>query len=330
MVCNPILAQVTRGDIVESFHRGAFAVVGKNSEVISSQGDIDCSVFPRSAIKALQSLPLISSGAADAFGLGDDHIAISCSSHGGEPGHIQAVRSLLTKAGIDEEALLCGGHWPLFLSAGREMAKNNQTPHNIHNNCSGKHAGMLATAKHLGEPLEDYVNREHPVQKRVEAIISEFCESDLVSVPCGTDGCSVPTWAIPLKAMALGFSKFSKTSEENNLWASSCRSIIRAAKNSPFLVAGSERFCTRIMTEIPRLFAKTGAEGVYCGCVPHAGIGIAVKCDDGGKRAAEVIFAKALSSLDIWSKEEVKILEGFSNSELRNSNDILVGHLAAS
>ncbi len=329
MASNPILAEVTRGGIVESFHRGALIITGKNGEVICSRGNVENQIFPRSAIKAMQAIPLIASGAAHKFDLSDQEIAIACSSHGGEIEHINTVRSLLRKAKIDEAALMCGSHWPLYLPAGRDMAKNNQVPDNIHNNCSGKHAGMLATAKHLGEPLEDYINRDHPVQKRIEKIISGFYGLDLTSAPCGIDGCSVPTWAISLKAMAFGFSNFSVADHNENQWADASSTIIKAARSFPLMIAGSERFCTRIMKAVPRLFAKTGAEGVYCGCIPHAGIGIAVKCDDGAKRASEVIFAKALSSLDVWSNEERRIFEEFSQFDLKNSNEIMVGQLQA-
>ena len=333
MPANPILAQLTRGgtqgSIVESIHRGSYAVVDAKGNLLKSSGDINLPIFPRSAIKALQGLPLIESGAADAFGLSKQEVAISCASHGSEARHIETIRSILAKAGVGEENLECGSHWPLYAPAGREMAVKGETPERIHNNCSGKHAGMLATAKHLGEPLEHYVERSHPVQQRIQSIISDFCECDLINATCGVDGCSVPTWALPLKSMALGFAKFGGADVQDQHWAEPSMKIIKAVKANPFMVAGSKRFCTKIMEAVPRLFAKTGAEGVYCGAVPHAGIGIAVKCDDGASRGAEVIFAKIAASLDIWKKEELDLFTSFSKIDLKNFNDKVVGELRA-
>ena len=326
---NPILAEIIRAGIVESFHRGSVAICSSAGETIYSNGNVKNHVFPRSAIKALQALPLVQSGAAAAFGLNGKEISVACASHGGEKVHVDTVRSILRKAGLEEEALLCGSHWPLYAPAAREIAAKKEIATSVHNNCSGKHAGMLATAKHLGEPLADYVNRKHPVQQRIEAVISEFCDTSLEEAPCGTDGCSVPTWALPLDAMALGFARFSVSSNNHSAWGNSCSTIIDAVRHQPMLVAGSDRFCTKIMTAVPRLFAKTGAEGVYCGCVPHAGIGITVKCDDGASRAAEVIFAKALASLDIWHEDEKHLLLEHSQSDLKNHNGIIVGQLRA-
>lgn len=329
MNSNPILAEVTRGGIVESFHRGAFAIVDQHGEVLLSSGDIKNLVFPRSAIKALQVLPLMLSGAVEEYGFSSREIAVACASHNGEKLHIDAVRSMLGKANIDEDCLECGGHWPLYQAAGREMAVAGIAPTAIHNNCSGKHAGMLATAKYLGEELSGYTDRSHGVQKRVEAIISEYCEHDLVSTPCGTDGCSVPTWAIPLENMALAYSKLANSSDQSNPHAQAAKKIIASVRQNPDLTAGSDRFCTKIMETVPRLYAKTGAEGVYCGSIVHAGIGIAVKCDDGGKRGAEVIFASILSTLDVWDQQEKQDLLNLSHVELKNCNDKVVGVLRA-
>jgi L-asparaginase II len=236
---------------------------------------------------------------------------------------------MLLKAGIDEIELQCGAHWPFYEEAGRTMAMAGQIPQNVHNNCSGKHAGMLATAKHLGEPLENYIAATHNVQKRIQATISDFCQCDLISAPCGIDGCSVPTWAIPLKNLASGFARLAKTTNQPRKWVAASRVIFAAAKTAPYMVAGTDKFCTDVMKSVPRLFAKTGAEGVYCGAIPHAGIGIAVKCDDGATRAAEVIFARALAFLPDWTSEERVNLQLFSQLELKNRNLIIVGELWA-
>lgn len=329
VITNPVLVELTRGGIVESVHRGAFAVVGTSGDLLLAKGDVTRPIFPRSAIKALQALPLVESGAAKAFDLSQQEIALACASHNGEPHHIETARSILRKAGVEEAALECGTHWPLLQSAGRNMAFNKETPSALHNNCSGKHAGMVATAKFLGEEIAGYTKRHHRVQKRIEAIISEFCECDLVAAACGTDGCSVPAWAIPLEKLALGFAKFANSGENSDKRAYAGSEIIAAVRKAPFMVAGSDRFCTTIMSALPRLFAKTGAEGVYCATIPHAGIGIAVKCDDGASRAAQIILISALRAIDVWSNEEQVVLDGFSSVDLKNHNDMVVGEVRA-
>ncbi len=329
MNTNSILAEVTRGDIVESIHRGSFAVVDVNGHLLDYTGDIARPIYPRSAIKALQALPLIESGAADAYGFTQREIAIACASHNGEAAHVNAVRSMLKKAGISEEHLECGFHWPTHASAARALVVENQTPTNIHNNCSGKHAAMLATANHFGEALENYVDISHPVQQRIQSVISQFCQYEVSAAPCGIDGCSVPTWAIPLEKLAYGFARLSKKTRRNWHWGEASLTIFDAVRNAPHMVAGTDRFCTRIMRAVPRLFAKTGAEGVFCGAVPHAGVGIAVKCDDGATRAAEVIFARVAADLSNWTNEEQLKLTSFSQATLKNRNEISVGEIRA-
>ncbi|MCP4182632.1 MAG: asparaginase [Hyphomicrobiales bacterium] len=329
MNANPVLAQVTRGNIVESFHRASYAITDNRGTLLSSAGDIQRPIFPRSAIKALQALALIESGAAQAYQFTDEEISVACASHNGEAHHINAVRSMLRKSGVNEHKLECGLHWPTHAPAASLLAASNQKPGNIHNNCSGKHAAMLATAHYLGEKLDNYIDISHPVQQRIQAIISQFCQYDASTAPCGIDGCSVPTWAIPLEKIACGFAMLSNNSHDNWQWSNASSTIIKSVRAAPQMVAGTGRFCTKIMNDVPRLFAKTGAEGVYCGVIQHAGIGIAVKCDDGATRAAEVIFAKIISKLPVWNKEEKAILSTYSSSELKNRNEIVTGDISA-
>ncbi|MCF6321465.1 MAG: asparaginase [Rhizobiaceae bacterium] len=329
MNTNPISAELTRGGIVESFHRAACSIVHCEDGVVSNFGDVARPIFPRSAIKALQALPMIECGAGKAFNLSPAQIALTCASHLGEPVHVEGVLSILKKADIDEKHLDCGWHWPSDKKSASQLAVNGAKPRSVHNNCSGKHAGMLLTAKYLNEPLENYTDRSHRVQQRIEAVISEFCDCELVSAPCGSDGCSVPTWATPLENLALGFSNLARPPKKLARWQESSEIIIKAVKKQPYMIAGNNSFCTKIMQSIPRLFAKNGAEGVFCGSVPHAGIGIAVKCDDGGERAAQVIFANALASLSIWSREEKESLIAFSRDDIKNRNGIITGEIRA-
>src|SRR5262245_55617127 len=165
---NPILVEVTRGGLVESCHRGAAAIADADGRVLLALGDVERPIYPRSAVKALQAIPLIESGTADAFGLGQDELAIACGSHSGEETHVGVVRTLLAKAGLDESQLACGAHWPIGERPSRELSRMGKSPTPIHNNCSGKHAGMLATAVHLGLDLRGYERPEHPVQQEIK------------------------------------------------------------------------------------------------------------------------------------------------------------------
>ena len=324
---NPVLVEVTRGGMVESRHRGAFAVSDAAGDVLASAGDIEAPVFPRSAIKAFQALPLLESGAADAYGFTQAQIALACASHGGEPEHVSTASAMLEQAGFSESDLECGGHWPSWPKASRDLGVAGKKPTALHNNCSGKHAGMLALAKHLGADPSGYVNREHPVQLEVAATMSAMCDYNLKETACGIDGCSVPTWAIPLLNLAMAFARLSTPASLDDTRAESAARIFSAVAAHPFMVAGSKRFCTRVMTDVPRAFVKTGAEGVFCGCVPHAGLGIALKCEDGTTRAAEAMMAAILARLVVFSEEERSALEGLAVAPVENRRGIHVGDI---
>ncbi len=320
---NPVIAEVTRGGIVESRHRGAYCVVDQNGHVVAAEGAIAAAVYPRSAIKAFQCLPVIASGAADRFGFTDEEIALACSSHSGEPEHVRVARSMLKKASNDEVLYECGAHWPNSRHAAHVLARDGMECQPVHNNCSGKHAGMLALARQLGVDPRDYVKPDHPVQQEIARAMGAICDIDLAQQPWGVDGCSVPTWAIPLRNMALGFARLCAPDNAAG------QRIIAAVRAHPFMVSGTEGFDTRLMQAVPRVFVKGGAEGVHCGCIPHAGLGIAIKCDDGAGRAGEVAMAQVLAGLDVWTPEEKAALDGFRHRDLRNCNQIGVGQVLA-
>ena len=316
---NPVIAEVTRGGIVESRHAGAYAVVDSAGRLIASGGDAAQVTFPRSAIKAFQCLPVVESGAADRFGLNGEEIALCCSSHNGEAEHVRVARSLLAKAGNSEADYECGAHWPVDLESHAAAALAAPKPLAVHNNCSGKHAGMLALSRQIGADPKGYTRPDHPVQRVIARAMGEICDCDLARQPVGVDGCSVPTWAMPLKAMALGFARLSERPAGKR--------IIEAVRGNPFMVAGSNRYDTDLMAAVPRIFAKGGAEGVHCGAIPHAGVGIAVKCDDGAGRAGEVIFARVAGALDAWTSEERAAIAGFARHDLKNWRGIVVGEV---
>ncbi|MDE2446335.1 MAG: asparaginase, partial [Alphaproteobacteria bacterium] len=276
---NPIIAEVRRGPIVESRHRGSYVVRNLKGETHLSGGDITSPVYPRSAMKIFQCLPMVQAGAADRYGLNEEEIALCCSSHGGEPDHVRVARSILHKCGAAEDCYECGTHAPASTPAAYQLVRDGEKPGQVHNVCSGKHAGMIAFAKHLGVDPKGYTTPEHPVQKAIAATIAQWCEVDVAKAPMGIDGCSVPTWALPLTQTALGFAKLS------NPEVAAAARIIKAVSHHPFMVAGTGRFDTRVMQAVPRLFMKFGAEGVYCGTIAHAGLGFAMKCDDGAARA---------------------------------------------
>lgn len=320
---NPVIAEVTRGGIVESRHRGAWCVVDQSGHVVAAEGGIAAAVYPRSAIKAFQCIPVIESGAADRFGFIDEEIALACSSHNGEPEHVRVARSMLRKASNDEALYECGAHWPIEQNAHHALVREGHDCQQVHNNCSGKHAGMLALAKQLGVDPKDYVKPDHPVQRAIARAMGEICDVDLAVQPWGVDGCSVPTWAIPIRNMALGFARLCAPGHVAG------QRIISAVRAHPFMVAGTGRFDTVVMKAVPRIFMKTGAEGVYCGCIPHAGLGIALKCDDGAGRAAEVAMASVLASLDVWTPDERQILLDLRHHDLTNWRKIDVGQVVA-
>jgi L-asparaginase II len=319
---NPVLVDVLRGGFVESRHRGSFAVCDAKGAIVAQTGDIESPVYPRSAIKAFQCLPLLESGGADHYGLSDDEICLCCSSHNGEEDHVRVARSILQKADVDEVCLECGVHWPSARDAAYALVREGKPALQVHNNCSGKHAGMLAMARHLKIDVKGYVGVDHAIQKGVSEALGRYCEVDMSRAPVGIDGCSVPTWAMPLKNLAKGFAKLSGDAAGKR--------IAKAVRGNPFLISGSGGFDTRVMTAVPRLFVKYGAEAVYCGFIAHAGLGFALKIDDGGKRASEVAIAKALLNLDVWSADEREALLGFTSEIQKNRRRIEVGEIRAS
>jgi L-asparaginase II len=322
---NPVLVEVLRGKLVESSHRGSVAVVDADGSHVLSLGEIARPVYPRSAIKALQALPLIESGAADRFGLQPEELALACASHSGEPEHVATAARMLSRAGLDPSALRCGAHWPINQAAAHALARGGGTAGALHNNCSGKHAGFLCTACALDADRASYVEPKHPVQREVKAVLEALGGRVLGEDVCAVDGCSVPTWALPLEALARAFARFGSGVGLAPERAKAAARLRAACAAHPWHVAGSGRFCTEIMQRFgPRIFVKTGAEGVYCAALPEQGVGIAIKCDDGGGRAAEVAMAATLAKL---LPDDRATLEPFVRPTLRNWNGIVVGQL---
>jgi len=322
---NPVLVEVLRGGLVESRHRGAIAVADADGGMVLAIGDVTAPVFPRSAVKALQALPLIESGAAERYGLGDEELALACASHSGEPGHVAVVERMLAKAGLDPSALRCGAHWPMSQPAATALARRGEATA-LHNNCSGKHAGFLCDACAMGVDPTDYWRPQHPVQRQVCSVLEDLTGAALSEDRRAIDGCSVPTWAIPLQNLAHAFAKFGSGRGLAPQRARAAARLRAACANKPWHVAGTGRFCTEIMQLFgARVFVKTGAEGVYCGALPELGLGIALKCDDGAGRAAQAITAALIARFLPLSDAERTALMRFTQPSLRNWNGFVVG-----
>ena len=325
---NPVLVETTRGRLVESEHRGAIAVVDAEGSIVLALGDVDAPVFPRSAVKALQALPLLESGCADTYGLTDEEIALACASHSGEAAHVATAASMLAKAGQDAGCLECGAHWPLGDNAARALVAQGRMPSPLHNNCSGKHAGFVCLACGLDEDPSGYVKPTHRVQQVVRAALEDLTGAAHTPDVAGVDGCSIPTYAIPLPALAFGFAKFGTGHGISRGCAAASRRIREAVAKHPFMVAGTGRFDTSLMEIFgERAFVKSGAEGVYCGVLPELGYGIALKIDDGATRAAEVAMAALIGRYLPMSDEERLSLELLAHPVLKNWNGIEVGEI---
>ncbi len=329
MESNPVLVEVFRGDVVESRHRGSLAVFDGDGTCVFSLGDVERPTFPRSAIKSIQALPLVESGAADAFGFENADLAMACASHSGEPEHVARASSMLRRAGLEAEVLECGSHWPFQQPVAIKLAQSGKTPTPLHNNCSGKHSGFLATCVHCGLETKGYVALGSQIQEMVRDVMEEVTGAVHAIDHCGTDGCSIPTYAIPLSKLAHGFARMTTGMGLGGKRAAAARRLVTACMAEPFYVAGTKRACTELMRMAPgRIFVKTGAEGVFCGAVPEVGFGFALKCDDGATRAAEAMVTMLLARLFRKDEDLSVRLATFANPSMKNWNGISFGRIA--
>lgn len=323
---NPVLVEVTRGNLVESRHRGVVIAVDGDGRTVFSLGETDSAVFPRSACKAMQALPLMESGAADAYGFGNRELALACSSHSGEPEHVELAAKMLAAAGRDVSALECGAHWSSDQKTLIGQARSLEAPTALHNNCSGKHSGFICACCHSGTEVKGYVGYDHPLQREIRGAMESLTGAILAKDNCGVDGCSIPTYAVPLKGLAHGFAKMATGVGLEAERARASKRLIEACMAEPFYVAGTKRACTRLMKTAPgRIFAKTGAEGVFCAAIPEKGIAIALKCEDGTTRAAEAMVAATLSRFFRDEPELHAALMAQANHSMHNWNGIHVG-----
>jgi L-asparaginase II len=319
-----VIAEVLRGGVVESSHDGAFVVADAGGRVVLSAGDPESWIFPRSAIKALQAIPLLVSGTADRFGFTKAELALACASHMGTPDHARTAQSMLAKAGRTQACLECGAHWPMSASAERALAASGQEPSALHNNCSGKHAGFVCTAVAAGIDPAGYVRPEHPVMRDVTEALAAVTEVSLQEQSPGMDGCSIPAFRLPLLALATGFARFGTGEKLPDGFAPAVARLREAIRAHPDMVAGPGRFDTEVMAALGEAaFVKVGAEGVYCGALPGLGLGFALKCGDGAARAAEAATAALLRHF----LGGYDVLDRLAAPVLRNWNGMEVGRI---
>ena len=291
------LAAVTRGELVESVHRGRLAVFDPMGGELEAWGDTEAYVYLRSSAKPFQALPLVLSGAADAFGLTDEELAVACASHNAEEPHLAAVRSILEKAGLTEGDLQSGAHLPMHEPAADELIRRGEEPHSIHGNCSGKHAGMLAVCVHEGYETLGYREPGHPLQRRILGLIAEVCGVEEDEVLIAGDNCGVPAFALPLHSFATGLARVATGDELPDHLVGAAMRIRDAMRSHPFMVAGTGRFDTELM-ERTHLLVKGGAEAVLAVGDPE-GWGMALKISDGAHRAVRPAALAALEHMGV-------------------------------
>ena len=316
--------EVTRGGVVESVHAVDVAVV-RDDTLVARAGSPERILFARSAVKPFQALPLVEDGVLERYGLGLEELALACASHNSEPRHVAVARSTLEKAGLEESALACGPHPPFDDDAAAALRAAGEAPGRIHNNCSGKHAGMLALAKANGWALEGYHEPDHPVQRRMLDEIERWTGVDRSAIATGVDGCGVVTFAVPLAGLARAFGRLAGAASAGETGPAT---VVEAMAAHPFLVAGTGRLGTRLAeVTAGRVLAKVGAEGVYGALVRDRELGIGLKARDGAKRAGETALLGVLDALGVLEPEERDALASWAEPAVRNTRDEVVGGL---
>ncbi len=322
---NPTLVELTRGGRPESAHRGAIAIADAGGRLRAQWGDTGTPVFPRSAFKSLQALALVETGAADAFNVNEEELALACASHSGEPMHTERVIAWLKRIDCKDDDLACGPHLPFHEPTAHAMLRAGAPPCRVHNNCSGKHTGFLTVARHLQVSVAGYERPDHPVQVLVRETIANMCDVAPQALPIGIDGCAAPNYAIPLQRLAQAMARLADTSHLPAPRAQAAQRLLKAWKSHPRLVSGTGRACAGFI-EASRgaTVVKTGAEGVFMAVLPEQGLGIALKIDDGATRAAETVMARLLTLLGV-ADETAPAIANYLNPPIRNWRGDIVG-----
>ena len=330
------LVEVRRGGLVESIHRGHVAAVDGEGRLVASLGDPNFVTYLRSSAKPLQALPLVTSGAADRFNFTAPELALACGSHSGQDVHAELARTMLAKIGLDESDLKCGVHEPFDAETARRLRESGELPGVLRNNCSGKHAGMLALALHLGAPHETYDHPEHPVQQEILRAVAHFSGVPRAEIHVGVDGCGVPVFALPVRAMALAYTRLVAPPDSFDApTRTACVRLASAMTSHPELVGGTvSRFDTEVMRATRGgVVSKVGAEGVYTAGIPPCaewpkGLGLAFKVEDGeDRRARPVVAVEALRQLGVLDKNALDMLTPYSTFTVQNHRGDFVGQI---
>ncbi|HCK33629.1 MAG TPA: L-asparaginase [Gemmatimonadetes bacterium] len=318
------VVEVLRGDVVEARHTVHVAVADAHGRVVARAGNGNGLTYYRSAAKPFQALPLVEEGIVRRFGISLPELALCCASHEGEPEHVATARSILSKIGVDEALIRCGSQLPFGADASQELLMLGGQAMPIHNNCSGKHAGMLALAVGMGWNPVDYHLPGHPVQDRMLREILRWTGLGETEVATGVDGCGVVCFAVPLFQIAKSFARFSVAAADNEGPAE----IVRAMTTHPFMVGGTGRACTQVIEAAAgKAFVKLGAEGTYIGGIPASGLGFAIKVEDGGRRAVEVALVKVLEELGVLTEAAVTAISHHGNPIVYNTRGEAVGEI---
>lgn len=319
------LVEVHRGPVLESLHCGHAVVVDARGAVREAWGDPNAIILPRSSAKMIQALPLVASGAAEAAGLTASQLSLACASHQGAPEHVGPVRAWLADLGLSDEALACGPQTSRDKALRKAMIQADEPPCRVHNNCSGKHAGFLTLAQHLGTPAEGYVDPTHPVQRSVFEAFETVADTRIDAH--AIDGCSAPNPAMTLRALGQAMAWFASAHTRADGLSRAGDTLTRAMIAHPRLVAGEGRACTRLMTAARgRAALKTGAEGVFVAIVPGLGLGVALKIADGATRAAECAIAAILVRLGVLDPKDPDVA-AFLNPRVRNWDGLDTGFI---
>ena len=336
----PVLVEVRRGAIVESRHRGAIVLADPEGKVLSQIGDARLVTSTRSTIKPIQALPIITSGAADHFNLTNRELAAASASHEGEPIHTETAAGMLRRAGLDETALRCGAHAPYSAEAALQLERDGLPFNQLHNNCSGKHAGMLLTAVYRGLSIEDYFSPEHPVQREIIKTLARL--SDLAEdLPIGIDGCSAPTFGVPLDSLAVAFARLACAASETETavaldsdLAQAAKRVVKAMIEYPEMIGGTKgRFDTDLLRVARgKLICKVGAEAVYSvGVLPcqrfPRGLGLAFKMEDGSYRGLAPTVVETLAQIGVLDEMEVTQLASYHRPVIDNRRGLRVGEV---
>lgn len=323
--------RVWRGERIESLHDVHAAVADPEGRLRSAHGDPGRGAWVRSSIKPIQVLPLVEEGLVERFGFTGPELAVMVGSHGAQPFHLEAVRGILGRADLDPGLLQCGPHMPLDDEAAAELWRSGREPDRIHNNCSGKHAGMLAACRGMGWPLETYLDPDHPLQERIHRTLAELAGLPPSEVPRAVDGCGAPTFFFPVSAMATAFARLARADRERDTdRARAIGLVMDTMAAHPEHVAGTGRVDTDLMARVGRrVVVKTGAEGVFCAALRESGLGLALKVADGGKRAQDVALIELLVDAAAIDEATAAVLAVHWRPDIRNHAGRVVGRIDA-